>query len=233
MLVIVPSRGRPNNIADLIRAWDETNASATLLVAVDDDDPELKSYQKIDNVVHDRRFQLVVGPRLRLAGTLNAVVMSRLMRPGTLDTDIIGFMGDDHRPRTPYWDRDVKGAFAEVKHAVVYGNDLLQGQNLPTAVFMTAGMIRKLGYMVPEGFVHMYLDNVWKSWGELMGRLIYLPNTIIEHMHPIAGKVAWDDRYLEVNAGEQYVADEAAFWAYMNSGRMHADGQKLQELFHG
>jgi hypothetical protein len=232
MLVIVPSRGRPNNVADLIRAWDATQANATLVVAVDDDDPELESYQKIATVMHEEYFQLVIGPRLRLAGTLNAVSMSRVMREGTLDTDIIGFMGDDHRPRTPHWDRDVKSAFSEVKHAIVYGNDLLQGPNLPTAVFMTAGMIKTLGYMVPPGLVHMYLDNVWKQWGQSMNRLVYRHNTIIEHMHPIAGKAQWDARYEEVNAGSQYADDECAFNEYIVSG-LYEDEAKLRSLFHG
>ena len=233
MLVIVPSRGRPHNIADLFVSWYETEASATLVVAVDDDDPTLPEYRALFDVARDDHYQLVVGPHLRLAGTLNAVAMSRIMREGVLDTDIIGFMGDDHRPRSPHWDRDVKAAFTGVTHAIVYGNDLLQGYNLPTAVFMTAGMIKTLGYMVPDGLVHMYLDNVWREWGDYMGRRVYLPNTIIEHMHPIAGKADWDARYEEVNAGSQYVADELAFRTYMNSGRMTADGDKLRELWHG
>src|SRR5689334_7595719 len=183
MLVIVPSRGRPRNIAHLLVSWYETMTSATLVVAVDDDDPTLDEYRSIFDVTHDDRYQLVVGPRLRLAGTLNAVSRSRILRPGTLPTDVIGFMGDDHRPRTSHWDVDVEDAFKQWGHAIVYGNDLLQGPNLPTAVFMTAGMIKTLGYMVPPGLVHMYLDNTWKAWGELMNRLIYLPNTVIEHMH--------------------------------------------------
>lgn len=232
MLVIVPSRGRPNNIADLIRAWDATQATATLVVAVDNDDPELESYQKIAAVLHEEYFQLLVGPRLRLAGTLNAVAMSRVMRAGTLDTDIVGFMGDDHRPRTPHWDIDVQNAFRQCGHAIVYGNDLLQGPNLPTAVFMTAGIIKTLGYMVPPGLVHMYLDNTWKAWGELTNRLVYLPNTIIEHMHPIAGKAQWDSRYEEVNAGSQYAADERAFNEYCASS-LYEDASKLRSLISG
>jgi hypothetical protein len=231
MLVIVPSRGRPQNIASLFTQWHATDANATLVVAVDDDDPKLHEYQALFDVAHDERYQLVVGPRLRLAGTLNTVAMSRVMRSGVLDTDIIGFMGDDHRPRTLHWDVMIDDVFRQWGHAVVYGNDLIQGPNLPTAVFMTAGMIKTLGYMVPDGFVHMYLDNTWKAWGELMSRLFYLPHVIIEHMHPIAAKVSWDDGYEDVAAF--YGPDETAFQAYMNTGRMYEDGQKLRSLING
>jgi hypothetical protein len=231
MLVIVPSRGRPGNIRHLIDSWQATDAHATLVVAVDNDDPTLESYQKIDEHTTDQ-FQLVVGPRLRMAGTLNAVAMSRIMRAGTLDTDIIGFMGDDHRPRTTQWDATVEDVFRQWPHCVVYGNDLLQGMNLPTQVFMSAGIIKTLGYMVPPGFTHLFLDNTWKAWGQSMNRLVYLHDTVIEHMHPVAGKSAWDARYEEVNAGQMYADDEVAFKRYV-AGSLHDDAEKLRSLISG
>src|SRR6201991_783191 len=129
MRVIGPSRGRPQNIAALMSSWYETEAEATLLVAVDDDDPELAGYEDLFNTAHDKRYELVVGPRLRMAGTLDMVAMSRVNSDKVLDTDIIGFMGDDHRPRTPHWDRDIEAVFKQWSHCVVYGNDLLQGMN--------------------------------------------------------------------------------------------------------
>lgn len=235
MLVIVPSRGRPRNIGDLIDAWRETEANATLVVAVDDDDPRLNEYKTLmvaRGYMLDEQLQFVVGPRLRMAGTLNSVAMSRVMRPGTVDTDIIGFMGDDHRPRTPHWDATVEDVFKQWPHSVVYGNDLLQGMNLPTQVFMSAGIIKTLGYMVPPGFTHLFLDNTWKAWGQAMSRLVYLHDTVIEHMHPVAGKAAWDARYEEVNAGQMYVDDEAAFKRYV-AGSLHDDAEKLRRLING
>jgi hypothetical protein len=229
MLVIVPSRGRPKNIAELFVSWYETGADATLVVAVDDDDPELPAYRALFDVAHDPRYQLVVGPRLRLAGTLNAIAHERVNRVGALPFDIIGFMGDDHRPRTAQWDVAIENTFADMGHGIVYGNDLIQGPNLPTAVWMTAGMIKTMGYMVPPGFIHMYLDNVWKEWGMRMDRMFYLPNVVIEHMHPIAGKAEWDDRYVEVNDGAIYAADETAFKNYLNT-RITYDIERLRDL---
>jgi hypothetical protein len=233
MLVIVPSRGRPQNIKRLIDAWVETNAVATLVVAIDDDDPQIDNYiTAMKHAPNDEQFQLFVGRRMRLAGTLNHVAIERVTRAGTLANDVIGFMGDDHCPRTFKWDRTIEATFVERGLGIVYGNDLIQGPNLPTAVFMSAGIIATLGYMVPPGLTHMYLDNTWKVWGEGMGRLAYLHNVIIEHMHPIAGKAEWDDRYVEVNAGHQYAADEAAYKNYLAS-RVTYDLNKLRELTHG
>lgn len=229
MLVIVPSRGRPQNIRDLITQWVATDACAVLVVAVDDDDPTLEDYKIVVAECDSQRVQLVVGRRLRLAGTLNEVAYERVNRLGMVPMDIIGFMGDDHRPRTPQWDRAILQTFADMGHGVVYGNDLLQGPNLPTAVFMTAGIIKTLGYMVPPGLVHMYLDNTWKEWGLRLDRIFYLPNVIIEHMHPVAGKAEWDERYIEVNAGSQYTADSLAFQNYLTS-RIDYDVTRLKEM---
>lgn len=234
MLVIVPSRGRPHNIRELITQWEVTEANAVLLVVVDDDDPDLAGYRRIWEVdlqdgLPNEQYQLIVRPRLRLAGTLNSVAIERVSRPGTLPMDIIGFMGDDHRPRTPHWDAAVEDTFADMGHGIVYGNDLLQGPNLPTAVFMTAGMIKTLGYMVPPGLVHMYLDNAWREWGMRLDRIFYLPHVIIEHMHPVAGKAVWDDRYIEVNAGSQYASDAAAFENYTSS-RLSYDIERLRSM---
>ena len=233
MLVIVPSRGRPQNVHRLIQAWGHTQANATLLIAVDDDDPEQNAYRWVmESVKGDERFQLFVGRRMRLAGTLNFLAHERVERPGTLPNDVIGFMGDDHLPRTPGWDLEIGSVFKHYGPGIVYGNDLIQGPNLPTAVFMTADIIKTLGYMVPPGLTHMYLDNTWKTWGEGMGRLHYMPHVIIEHLHPIAGKAEWDDRYVEVNAGHQYASDEAAYKNYLAS-RVTYDLNKLRSLVHG
>lgn len=206
LLMIVPSRGRPGNIAELAGAWRDTAcADSQLLVAVDDDDPHREAYA--DAVASTRAASLVVGPRLRLGGTLNhlAVAHARSHRA-------IGFMGDDHRPRTVGWDQrlvDELGALGAV--GLVYGNDLIQGERLPTAVAMTSSIVTTLGYMAPPGMVHMYLDNFWLALGRELGRIRYLPDVVIQHLHPVAGTAAWDTGYAEVNTPERYAADRAVF----------------------
>jgi hypothetical protein len=44
-----------------------------------------------------------------------------------------------------------------------------------------------------------------------------MPEVVIEHLHPVAGKGEWDDQYREVNAEEVYSADAIAFKEYMAS----------------
>jgi hypothetical protein len=60
---------------------------------------------------------------------------------------------------------------------------------------VSSPLIRGLGYMVPPGLVHLYLDDFWKQLGTDIGRLSYYPEVIIEHMHPVAGKAPYDPGY--------------------------------------
>lgn len=213
MLYIVPSRGRPNNIAVLLNSWEATRTTARLWVCVDEDDPELPGYKKLDIPVW---ASLRVGPRMRLGPTLNHYATKYIEQcnaDGVTD-EVIGFMGDDHRPRTKGWDAKINRSCTDMGMAVVYCNDLVHGSNLPTAVALTQNIVQTLGYMVPPDGVHLYFDNFWKHLGEELGCLRYLPGEIIEHCHPIVGKAAWDKRYEEVNSGELYDSDRKVFEAW-------------------
>lgn len=209
LVVIVPSRGRPQNIGRLVDAWlDTTLADTDLVVAVDEDDPQLDEYQAVRLPFAGT---LRIGQRQRLGGTLNAAVQEVLDGYYGEPPTAVGFMGDDHLPRTEGWDSMLVDALTQVGSGIVYGDDLLQGERLPTAAFMTADIVRTLGWMVPPGLVHLYIDDAWRELGRAMGRLRYLPQVVIEHLHPAAGKAQMDDRYREVNAPEVDAADKARF----------------------
>lgn len=225
LCVIVPSRGRPENVKRLVESWTTTGAEASLEIVLDnDDDSFLES--DIEAIMGGSGYvSLSMGPRIRLGPTLN--------REALLWADCfpyIGFMGDDHRPVTPEWDKRICEALESMGTGIVYGNDLFQGVNLPTAVFMTSNIVRTLGYFCPPEQTHLYLDNAWKSWGEQIGKLRYLPDVVIEHLHPHAnGKSEWDARYEEVNSPEMYSHDQEA-WNRYQLGQMVLDVEKLRAL---
>lgn len=215
LTVLVPTRGRPNNLAELWTAFTETCTGDTRLFAcVDDDDPELPEYKRIHEAAYEAgtadrdhpRFLLLIGPRLRLGGTLNMVAP---YQAGW--ADYLGFMGDDHRPRTVGWDVAYMDALAALGTGLVYGNDLIQGETLPTQVAMTSDIVLATGHMVPPGMVHLFLDNAWLALGRALDAITYLPDVVVEHCHPIAGKAAWDPGYAECNTDSLMDADRAVF----------------------
>lgn len=231
LLMICPSRGRPRNIEALWDAWQATTGpEATLLVVVDEDDPELAEYQQVhqaacDSVDDDSgiRFLLLVSPRLRLGGTLNVVARHQV---GLVPN--CGFLGDDHRPRTDGWALRLIDELERLGTGIVYGDDLIHGAALPTAAAMTTDIVQALGYMVPAGLVHMWIDNAWKAWGEGMGRLSYLPGVVIEHVHPLVGKAPTDDLYAETGA---MMGPDGERWNdYRLMGGLGVDVERLREL---
>lgn len=210
ILTIVPTRGRPWAASVLAERYDQTRSSTDtqLLFALDQDDPSLTEYQTllIDRGLCDYQ----IGPRLRMGPTLN---LYATREADTHHWDVIGFMGDDHRPRTPGWDVRFGQALRDAP-GVAYGDDRIHGPNLPTAAWVSAKIVRQLGYMAPPALIHLFLDNFWLELGHAT-HLHYFPDVVVEHLHPIAGKADWDAGYIEVNSGVTQEHDKAEFDRYM------------------
>ncbi|MDH6120646.1 hypothetical protein [Kitasatospora sp. GAS204B] len=225
LAMLVPTRGRPDNLRRLWQAFTETCTTATTLIAcVDFDDPVLPGYRELHETARGNRgagtdgpeFHLLEAPRLRLAGTLNYYapqVAARFPK--------IGFLGDDNVPRTVGWDQRYVEALDELGTGIVYGNDLLVGPDLPTQVAMTSDIVLATGLMVPPGIVHLWADNAWLELGQALDGITYLPDVVVEHLHPFARSAEWDDGYREANTRERYDADRAAFeqWRAEEMGR--------------
>lgn len=227
MLVIVPSRGRPDNVRRLITAFKSVCRGATWLrIAVDDDDPKLDEYRELC-AEYDEEYwvRFHFGPRLRMNGTLNECV-----KQYGLTHEVIGFMGDDHLPETDGWDETITQIIKNKEAHVVYGNDTIQGSALPTAVFMSGKIPKTLGYMAPPRLIHLYMDNFWLELGKRVG-VKYLPDVVIRHVHPITQRVEWDDTYRQANSSENWQNDSQAFNEYM-ANDFENDLAKLREVLY-
>ncbi|THJ75809.1 hypothetical protein [Candidatus Frankia alpina] len=214
LVVIVPSRGRPDAIVELAAAFRETcTADTWLAVAIDESDPKANVYQLGVMLLREVFDPVAIRPAAStsMVEALNLAAASVLAEPKP--PAAIGFMGDDHRPRTRGWDRAYLDALASLP-GIVYGNDLLQRANLPTQCAMSTSVVRALGHMAPPVLTHLYVDNYWKALGQAAGCLTYLPHVVVEHVHPITGQVPWDEGHTRVNAPALYEADRNAFEAY-------------------
>ncbi|GGN56145.1 hypothetical protein GCM10011579_016890 [Streptomyces albiflavescens] len=215
LTVIVPSRGRPHTVPQLAAAFRDTcTADTRLLLAVDEDDPEYPVYRDAVGEAGAAGFpvQLVSQPRGTMVTALNRA--ARLLLDEAVVPDAIGFMGDDHRPRTQGWDTAYLDALAALP-GIVYGNDLIQGAKLCSQFAVTTGIVRRLGHMAPPVLTHLYMDNYWLVLGQEAGCITYLPEVIVQHLHPLGGTAEWDDGYQRVNAPLMYARDRAAFEHYL------------------
>lgn len=200
-LVIIPARGRPDKAKFAFHELKRLSKISDFMIGLDDDDAD--NYPEIEGVVRE------VNPRLKMNGTLNLLATRHADKYET-----ITFMGDDHVVRTDGWDEKLYEDIKNRGFGIAYGNDLFQGENLPTMVMMSTNIIRELGFMAPPTLIHLFMDNFWKVFGQVLGCLDYRGDVIIEHMHYMAGKSASDAQYLEVNSSEVSTHDAIAFKDY-------------------
>ncbi|TLQ45758.1 glycosyltransferase family 2 protein [Streptomyces marianii] len=220
LLVIVPSRGRPHTVQQMAEAFRDTcTAETELLFVIDDDDPEREAYQlaraAAEDAYGDVRLAEQQAPGT-MVSALNRGAQSAAY--GHEPPAALGFMGDDHRPRTKGWDKAYLEALRSLP-GIVYGNDLIQGERLPTQCAMSTALVRHLGFMAPPELTHLYVDNYWLAIGRDAGCISYLPNVVVEHVHPVAGKAEWDEGYRRVNAPTMYAGDRQAYSEYMAAHR--------------
>lgn len=209
LLMLCPSRTRPWAAHEAFLSFKDTRElrDAAFLAVVDNDDPNLKSYQHLEVPIEFEE------PRGGMVAQLNAVAM----RYAEV-FDYIGFMGDDHRLRTPGWDVAFTNALEANGGGLAYGNDLFWPKGeIPTQIVMSTSIIRALGWMALPSCQHLYVDNVWRDLGDGADALFYFPRYIIEHLHPAAGKASWDEQYLRLNSDERYAADRKAYEVWVET----------------
>ena len=212
MCVVVPSRGRPENAERLAQAFKDTNTEADLYVIIDNDDPKWDEYAKSQNYKKLPADNKTGG----CAKSLNTGAVNLLDITKYPLYDYFVFMGDDHLPRTPGWDKAFIQALGH-NTGIVYGDDLLQGANLPTAYGMSRDLVNELRGMTFPGCIHLFFDNFVKQLGLDLEYLKYLPDVIIEHLHPIAGKAEMDEGYARVNQPKWYEQDLLTLQRYFTS----------------
>lgn len=219
IIVVVPSRsagvGREHNVERFIQHWMYfSEGMSDLCISLDDDDEHY--YQRYKGVMY------TVNTNERLVPKLN--------RAATYFKDkyrFIAFFGDDHVIQTN-WENKMVNYMNKEKVSITYGNDLLQGSRLPTAVCMTTNIIERLGYMIYPSLLHMYADNFWKDLGDATKCLKYFNDIIWEHKHPDIKKAVRDTQYNYAAATVSH--DASVYQSYLNSNLFIDDVTKIMSL---
>lgn len=212
LVVIVPTRGRPEAAVELRAVFEATTTADTQLCFVIDK----RDVDGIYDYPFEHNAATVWQESTTMVEALNLCALD-LIDPrqplgGVLGNPFaVGFMGDDHRPRTRGWDERYLEKLRELGTGMVFGDDLIQHGNLPTQIAMTSDIVRALGWMAPPDLIHMYVDNWWLQLGMRTGCIRYLPDVVVEHVHPVTGKVEWDEGHTRVNHPSMYQRDAATF----------------------
>lgn len=241
LLMIVPTRSRPQNVEPVVTAWLDTGGftAGYLLFATDVDDPAFDDYcatlqQQSARVAHfGGEIGLHTQPRhTPLVPKLNSVAM--LHAQYFPHQRLIGFAGDDHLPRSAGWAELFVELFDhDERVAVAYGDDGYQGEKLASSWVMAADVVRGLGRMVPAPVDHLFCDNSVMDVAAAADALRYVPDIVIEHVHPVAGKTETDEQYERVNGREQYRRDRPAYKRWKRDGGLAADADIVRGVIEG
>lgn len=218
LAVLVPSRGRPDNLHRLADALEETVVTPyRLWVRLDDDDPTHERYPAREGLV------TVIGERVRFAASVNELA-ARAARDGATH---LAILGDDVLPETPGWDTRLIAAL-HGRLGVAYGSDGLEhlhGPDLPTHVVVPVELYEKLGWVALPELRHLFCDNVWRELGRGLDNFAYLPDVKLTHLHPWAKKAPSDATYAEANDARHRSVDKETFEAW-RAGRGYRDAMR-------
>jgi hypothetical protein len=223
LLVIVPSRGRPQSVARLLDSVHATSRARTHVhVAVDEDDEELPRYEAVMAMAGAEDDVLERGPRKGLAAWTNEIAMRRARQYPYLAS-----FGDDHVSRTPGWDAAlIRGIQDMGGTGLVYPWDGTR-EDVPEAVVLSADIVQVLGWMCEPSLSHWFVDNVWADLGRGAGCIRHLRAIAVDHVHPATGQAKPDATSRD--NGRSLEADRDAYWAWRRE-RMARDIEKIAML---
>lgn len=235
LVIITPTRERPQRLERLYNATMNTTSLDTSIVAcVDDDDPRLPDYAALEACCS--KLTVLRGPRRSLSAWTNDTA-ARLLDGAVLGTGVPRFLaslGDDHVPETGAWDQRCATAIDALAGDLggwAWGPDGIRRDMLPTWWVMSTPVVRRLGWVMLPGCEHMYVDNATKVLAEQSERACYLPDVLVRHEHPVdpTGKYRHlvDDSYLHSNRHEQYALDAQAFRRWCEGPGLRDDVVKL------
>jgi hypothetical protein len=238
MIVIVPTRSRPHNVAPLVNSFTETGAfedGVELCLVVDRDDPAFDDYlgtitEAVEAVGNERRTvtwldathheQLV--PKLNKAADYLRITQS---------PRYLGFMGDDHRPRSAGWVKAYRDELELAGTGIVSCPDGHRPDDLPTHWVMTADIVEALRRMVPAPVEHLYCDNAVRDLAKEAECWRWRADLLVDHLNPYAGQRApMDEQYKRVNSDEQYRTDRAQYRTWKRHGGLAADAHTVRTL---
>src|SRR5512146_1697468 len=175
MVVVVPTRGRPDNARRLIEACAKTcRADTRLLFGIDEDDAF--GYEGTLGA-----SELTIRPRMGLAPWTNE--LAKLALHYHPSAAALFSCGDDHVPETDGWDVQLLEALGRTGGGWAYPDDSRR-DDIAEAVAVSVPIVAGLGWMALPDLHHWCIDNAWTALAKAVGRLEYLPDVKVPHYHP-------------------------------------------------
>ena len=201
LAVIVPSRGRPQNIKDLIESFESTKATCDLWVVCDEDDPTLAEYFKIISPEHEK----IIGTSKNKIDAIN-----RDMDLVDQWWDILINVSDDQVFIQPHFDLDIVNNMDNDTDMFLHFPDGNQG-DLATMSIIGRKYYLRDGYIYHPNYESVYCDNEAQDVAKLRGCYKLVNKHIFNHEHPAWGKGQMDAQYAKTEHHVTYEKDRQTY----------------------
>ena len=201
ILAICPTRERVDKCRRMLYSFDfASREGADIIFCLDYDDPQLGKY--IELFEAEKRRYYIYFEKQTITQMFNDVALNH-----GRSYDIYHTSNDDFVYDTVDFDRLVIESVEANGSGIYYGNDKHWGADMAVAPFITADLVRAVGYLQMPRLIHLCNDTVWTEIGRTLGRLFYIPEIVIDHIHPETKGIERDVISQRVNSPEAYQQD--------------------------
>lgn len=226
LAVLVPSRGRPENLWRLMCAVHRTAKGNTHVIAgVDQDDPDLDKYIALrDDLLPFDDIIVTSNQRRNLVSWTNH--LAHIVRG---EYRYLASLGDDMVPRTQGWDVKLTGAIEEDFGGTgfSYPWDGVR-DDIPEVYVLSANIEEALGWVMLPELNHWYNDNVIADLGHGARCIRQLRGVVIDHLNVGTGRAQIDQT--AIDQGQKIEEDKKLYYEWFRSDQRFKDIQTIKDL---
>jgi hypothetical protein len=214
--LLCPSRGRPKKLERLVKSIASTAALPSrieILIYVDDDDPDKFDYLlSHKNLVIDPLISKLLNVELHVDEPFRTPILNNILADRA-QGNILMITNDDQVFRDKNWDIRIDEEVSKFPDEIycMWFNDGRYQDTICTFPILSRKWINTVGYIESFLFEHFNCD-LW-TWqiGKMINRLHYIPDILVEHLHPETGKSKPDSTTERNLKGMRPKIDQIAF----------------------
>lgn len=221
--VILPIRyageERKERLANAIDSWEKQSENLSdLHIIIDDDNIEIFSYLKLDKRITSITTQSGSNTLMQKINTISLEIAKKYK--------YMAFTADDIVFET-HWESKFINYLNSVPYGVVYGNDTIHGERLPTHPCVSSNLVTALGFFGCPAVAHNFFDNFWMDVGRATGYIKYFDEVIMKHMHSFVGRASLDD--ISKKVSDLMESDKAGYYKYKKE-KFIKDIEKIKRI---
>ena len=207
LLVICPTRQRSEQLARMVKSFNETISSKTsLILAVDLDDTTEYNYN----------CAISIEPQTTITNRINSIFHAYH------NFKYYSITNDDMEYLTPDWDSMM------MEKGINCAKDPNRDYPFPVTMVVDGDIPRALGWLQLPTLKHLCNDNVYAEIGRRANCLNYHEAVIIEHHHFLFNKSDKDENYTKSQAVlDEDISSFVKWLAYQS----HTDCEKVRKLY--